>query len=94
VLGVSISNVVQLRLSIHQEFVTIVLGNISKKFMRRGMETMIIKSKEINGCHMQFVTNDKMHSKLTDYGEVFKEDITPKLNILFNELMKTVSQFQ
>ena len=55
---------------------------------------MIIKSKEINGCHMQFVTNDKMHSKLTDYGEVFKEDITPKLNILFNELMKTVSQFQ
>jgi len=55
---------------------------------------MIIKSKEINGCHIQFVTNDRMHSKLTDYGETFKEDATLKLNIVFSELMKTVNQFQ
>ncbi len=55
---------------------------------------MIIKSKEINGCHMQFITNHAMHSKMTDYGSTFKEDVTPKLNILFSELMKTVNQFQ
>ncbi len=55
---------------------------------------MIIKSKEINGCHMQFVTNGHMHGKLSDYGSAFKEDVATKINILFDELMKTVNQFQ
>ncbi len=55
---------------------------------------MIIKSKEINGCQMQFVTNHNMHSKLSEYGKTFTEDVEIKINILFDELMKTINQFQ
>lgn len=55
---------------------------------------MIIKSKEINGCHVEFKTNGIQHGKLSDYGSAFTEDVEIKINILFTQLMKTVNQFQ
>jgi len=54
---------------------------------------MIIKSKDIRGCYVEFKTdNGATHSLLTDYGIEFKQELTFKLNILFTELMKSIPQ--
>ena len=51
---------------------------------------MMIKSRTINGCYLQFVTSSDMHSILSEKGPDFLKRLNPKLNELFVQLMKDV----
>lgn len=51
---------------------------------------MIVKSRTINGCAVQFITDSNMHSILSEKGQEFLNRLNPKLNELFVQLMKEV----